>query len=141
MAETLRELSADNPEILDMTKKCAASFGHDYAKILVELCLFYRLLIVEFKAMDPSLRLLKPFPRVTAETRDKLIEQIDHQGVEAFTSSALEHLGQYNPNLLQMAHNSAERQKNYVQMMQGFALLYKALVEQAAADEVGSALH
>ena len=141
MEETLQELSGDNPEVLDMTKKCAASFGDRYAKVMLELCVFYRLLAAEFKTMDPGLRLLNPFPRVTPETRDRLVEQIDNQGVEAFTASATEHLAQHNPNLLQMAHNSAERQESYLPMMQGFALLYTALVEQAAADRVAVALH
>jgi hypothetical protein len=141
MEETLQELSENNPEVLDMATRCAASFGDRYQKIMLELCIFYRLLVAEFKAIDPALRLLNPFPRVTRQTRNELVRQIDEQGLEAFTTNATKHLAQYNPELLQMAHNSAERHKSYLPMIQGFALLYQALVEQAAAGTVSATLH
>jgi hypothetical protein len=37
LTETLQELSVSNPEILDIATKCAESFGHSSAKILLEL--------------------------------------------------------------------------------------------------------
>jgi hypothetical protein len=141
MAETLQELSVGNPEILDMATKCAASFEDRSGQILLELCIFYRLLRAQHRAMDSHLRLLTPFPRVTQETRGKVVESIDEHGSEAFTMSAIEDLEQNNSELLQMAHNSAARQESYLPMMQGFALLYKVLSEQAAADAATIALH
>lgn len=39
-----------------------------------------------------------------------------------------------NPELLQVGHNFASMQPNYLPVMQGFALLYKSLLEQAVAE-------
>jgi hypothetical protein len=141
MTETLQELSVANPEILDMATKCAASFGHRSAKILLELCVFYRLLSAELRATDPALRILAPIPRVTKATRDRIVGEIDEHGVDAFTLRAIEHLEQQNPELLQMANGSATRLGNYLAVMQGFALVYRALVEQATADIPKRSLH
>jgi hypothetical protein len=38
--------------------------------------------------------------------------------------------------LLQMVHNFASAQDNYLGVMQGFALLYTALLMQAEADRL-----
>jgi hypothetical protein len=46
----------------------------------------------------------------------------------------IEDLERNNPGLLQMAHGFATRQPDYLQVMQGFALLYKSLIDQSAAD-------
>jgi hypothetical protein len=46
----------------------------------------------------------------------------------------IEDLERTDPELLQMAHSFAERQGNYLALMQGFALLYKSLVVQSVAD-------
>jgi hypothetical protein len=141
MSETRHELRETNPEVLDMATKCAESFGGESERILLELFIFYRLLRTEYKAMDSRLRELTPFPRVTPRTRDRLVEQIDGEGLEAFTLGAIEHLRQHNPELLEMAHNSAGRCADYLPVMQGFALVYKALAEQAATDMSGTTLH
>ena len=141
MLETLHELRETNPEVLDMASKCAASFGARSESVLLELFIFYRLLRAEYKAMDPRLRLLTPFPRVTARTRDRIVELIDDDGLEAFTRGAIKDLEQDNPELLQMAHHSASRFGDYLPVMQGFALIYKALSEQAATDAGPTTLH
>lgn len=141
MLETLHELRDTNPEVLDMAEKCAASFGSRTKDIFLELLIFYRLLLAEYKAMDPRLRLLASFPRVSRQTRDRLLEQIDSTGEHAFTSKAIEDLEKSNPELLLMAHNSATRCGEYLPMMQGFALIYRALSEQAAADALQMSLH
>lgn len=141
LAEAVRELADHNPEILDIATKCARSFGDRYAKAMLELCVFFRLLFVEFRNMDPALRLLNPFPRLTAQTRDKLVQQIEEHGIEAFTARTIEHLALYNAELLEMAHNAAERKDGYVRLMHGFALLYRALEEQCAADASPIILH
>jgi hypothetical protein len=43
-------------------------------------------------------------------------------------------LEQNNPELLRMAHDFAEGQLDYLLVMQGFALFYKSLIDQSAAD-------
>jgi hypothetical protein len=141
MMETLEELRETNPEVLDMASKCAASFGARSESVLLEFVIFYRLLRSEYKAMDSRLRLLTPFPRVTAGTRNRLVELIDDEGLEAFTLRAIEELELHNPELLQMAHASASRAGDYLPLMQGFALIYKALSEQAATDTGPATLH
>jgi hypothetical protein len=139
--EAVQELSATNPEILDMATKCAASFGQHSERALLELCMFYRLLSVELKRMTAVMALLCPLPRVSEQTRARVLEQIDGQGVERFTISAINELEASNAELLQMAHNAATRLGSYLLLMQGFALLYKALSEQAMADSAGISLH
>jgi hypothetical protein len=141
MLETLNDLKQTNPEVLDMASKCAASFGTRSDSILLELLIFYRLLRAEYEAMDPHLRLLAPFPRVTARTRNRLVKLIDNEGLEAFTRRAIKGLEQDNPELLQMAHHSATRCGEYLPVMQGFALIYKALSEQAAIDTPPVTIH
>jgi hypothetical protein len=60
--------------------------------------------------------------------------KIDEKGPEGFTIEALAELEQNNPELLQMAHNFASGLGNYLHGIQGFALLYKSLVIQSAAE-------
>ena len=139
--DAVQELSATNPEILDMATKCAVSFGQHSERAMLELCMFYRVLSAELKRMTPTMALLGPLPRVTEQTRARVVEQIDGQGVEAFTMSAINELEASNAELLQMAHHAATRLGSYLLLMQGFALLYKALSEQATADRAGIALH
>jgi hypothetical protein len=141
MMETLHELRETNPEVLDMASKCAASFGARSESVLLELSIFYRLLRSEYEVMDPRVRLLAPFPRVTPGPRNRLVELLDDEGLEAFTLRAIEDLEQHNPELLQMAHDSASRFGDYLPVMQGFALIYRALAEQAAADSRREMLH
>jgi acyl-homoserine lactone acylase PvdQ len=77
---------------------------------------------------------LTPLPRVSAETRARLVAEIDEKGSEAFTTEAIVELENNNPELLQMAHNYASGLRDYLQAMQGFALLYKALLIQSRAE-------
>ena len=43
-------------------------------------------------------------------------------------------LEESNPELLQMAHNFAAGLKNYLHVIQGFALLYRSLLVQSQAE-------
>jgi hypothetical protein len=141
LAEMLAELRRTNPEILDIAIRCSGSFGERSREIMLELCVFYRLLIAEFMQMDPALRLLSPFPRVTLQTRARIVEQIDEFGTEVFTMSAIGHLERHNAELLEMMHQSATRRHvDVLPMIQGFALLYQALLEQTVADAAGATL-
>jgi hypothetical protein len=62
------------------------------------------------------------------------VQQIDEQGPDAFTRSAVKSMERDNPELLQFAHGFASRQADYLRTMQGFALLYASLVAQSVAD-------
>lgn len=59
---------------------------------------------------------------------------IDSKGPEAFIMDVIAELEANNPELLQMAHGFASGQKDYLLVMQGFALLYLSLSEQLTAD-------
>jgi hypothetical protein len=89
--------------------------------------MFYRLLVAE-AATDLAL------PRVSSQTRGHIVQRIERKGSETFTREAIAEMEHANPELLQMAHNFAARQRNYLGVMQGLALVYASLAEQAAAD-------
>jgi hypothetical protein len=139
VVEISRELRDHNPELLEMAIKCATDVG-DPAEIMVGFCMFYRLLTVQLGGADAHLRearkeaRLSPLPRVTQDTRDLVVREIDRKGADAFTTDSIEELERSNPELLQMAHNFASRHADYLGIMQGFALLYRSLVAQAAKD-------
>ena len=97
---------------------------------MIGFSMFYRLLVAE----GASSGMLGAIPRVTEETRTRLVAEIDKNGPDAFTMDAVAKLGEDNPELLQMAHNFASRLGNYLLAMQGFALLYKALLLQSIAQ-------
>jgi hypothetical protein len=126
VAEITEELRRNNPEVLQMARKCAADLG---AEVMIGLGMFYRLLVVQAKTLR-----FETLPRVTPQTRDGVAHAIDHKGMEAFTNEAVAELQRTNPELLQMAHHFACRRKDYLATMQGFALVYAALATQAAAD-------
>ena len=128
--EILDRLRRENPELLQIARKCAADVG-DAARAMTGFGLFYALLLAEMSAAE---RLLHPLPRVTGETRDRIVREIDAQGVEAFTYAAIDELERTNPELLQAAHNLAAAHRNYVGLMQGFALIYRCMVVQSMAD-------
>jgi hypothetical protein len=131
MVQITNELKQHNPELLDMISKCAVDLGNP-PKVMQALSMFYRLLIMQSWADvgSPSPNLL---PRVTPETRDLIVGQIDEKGTEAFTMECIGDLEESNPELLQMAHNLASRHSDYLGVMQGFALLYRSLVLQSSA--------
>jgi hypothetical protein len=133
VAEITENLRRTNPEILDMAARCAADVG-DTTALMVGFGMFYRLLVAESQLLR-----FEALPRVTAETRDRIVQQIAEKGAKDFTEEALAELERTNPELLQMAHHFSSRQKDYLATMQGFALLYASLLAQAAAD--GATLH
>lgn len=115
-----------------MVLKWAQNVGQP-DKTIVGFAMFYRLLAVESSLAvgGPELHTL---PRVAPETRDLLVRKIDEEGPEGFALEAISHLEQNNPELLQMVHAFASRHSNYLGVMQGFALLYQALVLQLSGD-------
>jgi hypothetical protein len=129
MVEIVQHLEQHNPELLDMAAKWAADVGNP-AKAMLGFGMFYRLLI----PTPPGTGMLSPLPRVSEETRALLVREIDEKGPGDFTLDALRELEERNPELLQMAHNFASGLGNYLQAMQGFALVYKALVMQSRAE-------
>jgi hypothetical protein len=132
MAEIVQHLERDNPELLDMAIKCAADLGSP-ANLLVGFGMFYRVLAGQLSAPvgTPTLHAL---PRVSPETRALLVAEIDEKSPQAFTLDAIADLEVGNPELLQLAHSFASMLDGYLHAMQGFALLYKALLAQAMED-------
>jgi hypothetical protein len=131
LADITECLRKENPELLDMARKCAADVG-DAPKIMVGFGMFYQLLVSAWTGADRKAQ--HTLPRVTAETRDALVREIDQDGTEAFTFRAIEDLERKNPELMQMAHGFASRHEDYLRVMQGFALLYRSLDRQATTD-------
>ncbi|HTJ58877.1 MAG TPA: hypothetical protein VL418_15130 [Devosiaceae bacterium] len=131
-AQAATLLDAENPELLDIARRCARDTG-EADEVMVGFGAFYRLLILEARTISthPAFAAL---PKVSPESRDALVHQIDAKGPERFTAEALDHMHQHNPELLQMAHNFASRFSTYPEVMQGFCLIYKALVIQSVAD-------
>lgn len=140
MAEITENLRHGNPEILDMAARCASDIG-DPKAVLVGFAMLYRLLGAEASvamARTPQAAgapRLDALPRVTADTRARVLRQIDEKGAEAFTHDALDDMERGNPELVQMAHNFASRQRSYLAVMQGLGLVYACLAAQAAADQ------
>ena len=130
--EVINDLRQHNPEVLDMAIKCAKSHG-DYNRVMQGFGMFYRLILAP-SVPDCDGSLLNPLPRVTPQTRELIVAQIDELGPEMFTSNVVAELETQNPELLQMAHNFASAQSGYLTVMQGLALVYKALADQAASD-------
>jgi hypothetical protein len=141
IAEILAHLRENNPEWLHMASKCAADVG-DPERILGAFCMFYRILIAQAAPSQPLTTApgapagLNPLPRVTAATRAAIVAEIDRSGTATFIDNALLELEGGNPELLQTAHYFASVNDNYAGVMQGFALLYTALVIQSSADRL-----
>jgi hypothetical protein len=138
VAEMAALLRATNPELLDLVTKWAHDVG-DTARIMVGFSFFYRLLDSEVRAAEgvaagTGVRHFGGLPRVTAETRDAIVRQIDARGPEAFTRTTIADLERNNPELLQAAHHFASAHRDYLRTMQGFALVYACLNAQATAD-------
>lgn len=132
MGDITDVLRRENPELLEMARKCAADIG-DAPRIMVGFGMFYQLLITA--SADAAGRpVMYALPSVTPETRDALVREIDESGPDAFTITAIGELERSNPELMQMAHGFASRQRDYGRVMQGFALLYRSLDAQSVAD-------
>jgi hypothetical protein len=141
VAEISAHLREHNPEWLYMAAKCAGDVG-DPQQIMGGFCMFYRLLIAQAAPSHPlaiesgASADLNPLPRVTMATRAAIVDKIDQSGAETFLNDALRELDGGNPELLQMAHYFASAHDNYLGVMQGFALLYTALLIQSEADRL-----
>ena len=129
MSEIVAHLERYDPELLDMAAKWCADLGNT-DKGMLGFGMFYRLLM----AMSPGTDTLSPLPRVSQETRALLVREIDEKGAGTFTLEAIAELEESNPELLQTVHNFASRMGNYLQAMQGFALLYRALATQSRIE-------
>jgi len=138
--DIIEHLEKDNPELLNMAAKCAADLASP-TRAMVGFAMFYRLLAVQLPtpAAASTAPVLTPLPRVSTNTRAMLVAEIDHNGAEEFTRTAIAELEEDNPELLQMAHGFASGSSNYLIAMQGFALLYRSLVVQSAMER--SRLH
>jgi len=133
-AKIVQLLEHANPELLDMLNKSARDIG-DTSKTMTGFTMFYRLLLVESSFANGGTE-LHPLPRVDAETRKLLVSRIDQRGAEGFVSDAIDSLERSNPELLQMAHGFAARHRDYLGVMQAFALLYQSLAVQLSVDRL-----
>jgi hypothetical protein len=129
--EVIEDLRRNNPQLLGIARSCAASLD-DQPRIMLGFGMFYRLLIA------PSVQAVRtpgvsPLPCVTRETCDIVVNEIDRDGTEAFTMRIINELEVNNPELLQMAHNFASRQSDYLRVIQGFAVFYKCIVDESTA--------
>jgi hypothetical protein len=137
--EITLELEANNPELLDMAARCARDVGN-YPRVMTGFCIFYRLLTMQARAglgassSDPDKQQLSLLPRVSAATRAAIVRRIDEVGSQEFTREAVAELEHNNPELLIMSHNFAEDHPDYGGVMQGFALLYAALLAEATQE-------
>lgn len=127
VTETAAAMRQNNPEVFDMARRAATDLAAPAETAMVGIAMFYRLLVAQAGA---ELAL----PRVSRETRAGVVRDIDAKGPETFVSDALAGMERDNPELLQMAHRFASRQRNYLGTMEAFALLYATLAAQAAAD-------
>jgi hypothetical protein len=136
IADISTHLQRYNPEWLSMATKCALD-ASDPKRILSGFCMFYRLLTAQVLSDSPLTDItgmLTSLPRITTQTRAAIVAAIDENSVESFVNNAILQLESTNPELLQMAHYFASTQANYLATMQGFALLYAALLLQSGAD-------
>jgi hypothetical protein len=129
MTEIIRHLERHNSELLDIANKWSANFESP-TKAMVAFGMFYRLLV----PTPAGTGLLSALPRVTEETRRQLVREIDASGPTEFTLDAIAELEDFNPELLQMAHNFASGLGDYSRAMQGFALLHRALMLQSRTE-------
>lgn len=141
IGEISAHLREHNPEWLHMAAKCASDVGNPQ-RIMGGFCMFYRLLIAQ-AFPDQKLTMvpgapakLNPLPRVTTATRAAIVAAIDKNSTDAFIYNAIHELERGNPELLQMADYFASANDNYLGVMQGFALLYTALLIQAGTDSL-----
>ena len=80
----------------------------DGGKLLTAFGMFYRILAAEALApLEVESRALSPLPRVSSATRNATVARIDRIGDEEFGREAINNLEAANPELLQMAHDSA----------------------------------
>jgi hypothetical protein len=75
MREIIEHLKRNNPELLDMAAKCAGDLRNP-AKAMLGFGMFYRLLTLAPAPTDVVI----PLPRVSAETRELLVAEIDEKG-------------------------------------------------------------
>ncbi len=133
VAELTHLLEDTNPEVLDMMSRCAKDVG-DSAQAMVGFAMFYRLLVAEARAMGGLPEGFHYLARVTEETRALVVKEIDDKGEEGFTIAACDQLSDENPELLRMAYSFASRRRDYLPLIKGFCLIYRAIALQSAVE-------
>jgi len=130
MAEIVGDLRHNNPELLDIASRCAASLG-DAPRVMQAFGVFYRLMIDPWAPAHHP-RALSPLPRVTPETRDRLVAEIDREGAERFVLGIVGELERQNPELLRALHALASQLPDPLGAAQGLALFYRAVTAEAS---------
>ena len=129
LVEIAGVLSKENPEILDIMERCAEDVRGSRTSVMTGFAMFYRLLVAEARLVRGL-----ALPRVTAETRAQIVDEITKYGESQFTLAACDQLQRDNPELLQMAEMFASRHQDYLAMMQGFCLVYRTLTRQSTLE-------
>jgi hypothetical protein len=129
VAAIVDELLIDNPHYLDMATGCARECRYP-DRVLTGFAMFYR--VIALAARDRG----RAVPRITDDTRDVITTLLAEFGEERFTFLATETLHSENPYLLRMADSFASPSDNHATIMQGFALLYKALSAQTVTEDL-----
>ena len=133
MGNIKTDLRRHNPELLDMASRWAKG-ARQAGLLMTGFGMFYRLMTAQSSApLDPQP--LSPLPRISAKTRDLLVERMASIGDEAFVQEAVDRLATTNPELLQLAHGFASQRADYARTMHGFALFYEALWMQSQSDK------
>src|ERR1700754_886376 len=86
VAEIAEDLENNNPELLDIARRCVADIGEP-VRTMAGFCMFYRLLTAQ--SMQDLTRpqsgpFLSALPRVTRATRDRVAAELDVRGAESF---------------------------------------------------------
>lgn len=136
MAEILTDLKRNNPELLDIASRCAASLGNA-PRAMQAFGMFYRLITHPWPPADAPCT-LSPLPRVTPETRDRLVAAIDRDGSEAFVLGIIAQLERENPDLLRALYSLASQLPDPFKLTQGLALFYQAVAMEAAGSRAAS---
>lgn len=131
-----KDVQTNNPEWLHMARQWIGDLD-DPDTVAVACCMFYRLLTAELPVGHEAPG-LSPLPRVSGDTRGVILERIDAAGGDGFSLSAVDEMGQSNPELLRMAHDFASGRADYAQVMRGFALLYATLKAQTDIDRLNA---
>lgn len=130
IVDAMTEMERTNPELLKLAKERASALGTP-SRLMSGFAMFYCLLMRAWPTREEHLSAL---PQVTVDTLRRVEAVLRQQGSKAFLADTLDDLERNNPELLAMTHAFAERQADYLGVMQAFALLYRALVDQSDAD-------
>jgi hypothetical protein len=78
---------------------------------------------------------MSSIPRVTRETWEALSMQVEDNGPKTFTLAVIQELQRDNPELLALVDKFADGSTDYLETVMGFAMFYRMITAQIAADD------